>query len=250
MCHSLSIFYPVMLSLCILYFFFSSCILMQNKHILHVEPATAKPATRRESELFKNKVIFHVSVWSSDPLAEIVLSSDDIGQGKEPQWLDPQLVLHNSSYWILSDQPPGKLMGYQSKQAVSQVWLKWQWQERKRKKIKNKKKPRAQMLSVLSIIYWSCRAAGAEGTTPPLSLSSCVHTWLLCGKSNNSCLTWSTIVQLRDLWIKACQCRVERERVVAVSLWIHHIHYSNIKWLVWSLNSCSQTYILHNLQDS
>lgn len=137
------------------------------EHILHVTPAPAKLTTGRD---FQNMVVFRVSVWSRDPLAEIVLSSDDIGQGEQPQWLDPQLALHNSNYWILNDQPLGKLMGYHSKQALSQVWWKWQWQERERKK-----ELRAKTLSTLSVIYWSCRAAGAQGSAPPLSLFLCTH---------------------------------------------------------------------------
>lgn len=152
MCHRLSIFKPVMQAL---YIFFSPYILMLNKHILHV--TTAKLTTGCN---FQNKVIFHVSVlWSPD----------DIGQRQQPQKLDPQLVLHNSSYWILNDQPLGKLMEYHRKQALSQVWLKWHWQERE------KREPWAKTLSILIVIYWSCKAAGAQGSTPPLSLFLCTH---------------------------------------------------------------------------
>lgn len=72
------------------------------------------------------------------------------------------------------------------------------------------------MPRILCVIYWSNRAVGALGSTPPLSQSSCVHTWLLWGKSNNSCLTWSTFVQPRDLWIKGCHCRKKSEKFQSI----------------------------------
>lgn len=144
--------------------------------------------------------------------------------------------LHNSSYRILNDQPLGKLMGYRCKWALSQVWIQWRWQERE------------MSCWTKHWAYVVLSAEVAELQVPKaelyLFLSSGLHTWLLCAKSNNSCLTWSIIFQLRDLWIKDCQHRPEEGSLK--SAWIHW--NCNIKWHTKSLNSCSPTYILQSLQ--
>lgn len=109
----------------------------------------------------------------------------------------------------------------------------------------------AKTLSIISVIYWSCRP-GAQGSTPPplhLSPSHSLPVYTL-----DSCVEWattatrSTIAQLRDLWIKDCQRRAEREFSQSACEF-NTIQLSNIKSLVWSLNSCLQTHILHNLQN-
>lgn len=130
-------------------------------------------------------------------------------------------------------------MEYHSKQPLSHVWLKWQWQEREKKGAVGQNTEHTLSIEV------------AELQVPKsqlhLPLSSCVCTWLMRGKSNNSCLTWSTIVQLRDLRKRIVYAE-QRQSAFAVSLWIYHIQYSNIDE-VWTPNSCCQTCIVHYLQD-
>lgn len=126
-------------------------------------------------------------------------------------------------YWMM---PQRKLMEYHSKQPLSHVCLKWQWQERETKGAVGQNAQH----SLLSIEVVELLVPKAWLHLP---LSSCVCTWLTPGKSNNSCLTWSTIVQLRDLEIKDCLCRAERDSHYSQSVNIPH---SIFQYIVLRLN--------------
>lgn len=108
--------------------------------------------------------------WFNLLAEETLLSSDNIDQWNEPQSPDSLLLRNKTWYWILNDQPWGKLTGNHSKQAVSKVELKWHWQERWWKGALGMEK-----FKMLSVIYWSRRPAGAVGTTSAPSLFLCTH---------------------------------------------------------------------------
>lgn len=78
MCDSLSTFYPVMQSL---YIFLS----VYNNMQTYFACNTSIQLKWQQEEIFRTRLFSRVSHWSRDPLAEIVLSSDDIGQGEQPQ---------------------------------------------------------------------------------------------------------------------------------------------------------------------
>lgn len=44
----------------------------------------SQPDNYKRVRIFHTKVVFVVSVWSFDPLAEIVQSADDTGQREQP----------------------------------------------------------------------------------------------------------------------------------------------------------------------
>lgn len=120
-------------------------------------------------------------------------------------------MLHNSSYWILNDQPLGKLMEYHSKQPLSHVWLKWQWQEREKKGAVGQNTEHTLSIEV------------AELQVPKsqlhLPLSSCVCTWLMRGKSNNNLKHYCPTEGFTE---KDCLCRAETERLCSQPVNIPH----------------------------
>lgn len=73
----MSIFYPVMQSL---YIFLS----VYNNMPTYFACNTSIKLKWQQEEIFRARLFSRVSLWSRDPLAEIVLSSDDIGQGEQP----------------------------------------------------------------------------------------------------------------------------------------------------------------------